>query len=62
MKIIETKQVRESLRMAMAVVDANETGPIGQIIGQPGTGKTFISHYLAEKSRCIPRLLPSRDQ
>ena len=50
MNIIETKQVRESLRMAMAVADANETGPIGQIIGQPGTGKTFISHYLVEKA------------
>ncbi len=46
-EIIQTRQVRSALKMSKAVLDASETGPIGQIIGEPGTGKTAISHFLA---------------
>lgn len=48
-EIVETRQVRESISVVNAVIEARDTGAVGQIIGDPGTGKTVISHYLTEK-------------
>ncbi|NMG46409.1 AAA family ATPase [Aromatoleum toluvorans] len=45
---IETRQVRDALRMAQSVLDSLETGPIGQLVGESGTGKTRAGKYLVE--------------
>ncbi|MDD5297546.1 MAG: ATP-binding protein [Rhodocyclaceae bacterium] len=45
---IETRQVRDALRMARSVMDSLETGPIGQLVGEPGTGKTWAGKYLVK--------------
>lgn len=46
---IETRQVRDALRMAQSVLDSLETGPIGQLVGESGTGKTRAGKYLVER-------------
>lgn len=46
---IETRQVRDALRMAQSVMDSLETGPIGQLVGESGTGKTRAGKYLVER-------------
>lgn len=46
---IETRQVRDALRMAQSVMDSLETGPIGQLVGEPGTGKTRAGKYLVNR-------------
>ena len=46
---IETRQVRDVLRMAKSVMDSLETGPIGQLVGESGTGKTRAGKYLVER-------------
>jgi DNA transposition AAA+ family ATPase len=46
---IETRQVRDALRMAQSVMDSLETGPIGQLVGESGTGKTRAGKYLVEQ-------------
>lgn len=45
---IETRQVRDAIRMAQSVMDSLETGPIGQLVGESGTGKTRAGKYLVE--------------
>lgn len=45
--IIKTKPVREAEKMAQAVLDAKRSGPIGLLIGDPGTGKTECGKHLA---------------
>jgi len=46
---IETRQVRDAVRMAQSVMDSLETGPIGQLVGESGTGKTRAGKYLVER-------------
>jgi len=48
MNVIETDQILDALKMAHAVL-RNSNSRIGQIIGQPGTGKTVASQFIAEK-------------
>jgi DNA transposition AAA+ family ATPase len=48
-KTIETRHIREALRMAQSVMDSLETGPIGQLVGESGTGKTRAGKYLIER-------------
>jgi len=48
-EIIETRQVRDALRMAQSVMDSLETGPIGQLVGESGTGKTRAGKFLVER-------------
>lgn len=48
-KSIETKHVRDALRMAQSVMDSLETAPIGQLVGEPGTGKTRAGKVLVER-------------
>ena len=50
---IETRQLREALRMAESIKDSQETGPIGQIIGEPGTGKTRAGKWLTQQLNAI---------
>lgn len=45
--LIETKQVREALRMTESVMHSRTR--VGRLVGEPGTGKTAISHALAEQ-------------
>lgn len=47
-KTIETRQVRDAIRMAQSVMDSLETGPIGQLVGESGTGKTWAGKCLVE--------------
>ena len=49
MEIVETRQVRDALRMAQSVMDSLETGPIGQLVGESGTGKTRAGKALVER-------------
>jgi len=35
--------------MALSIWESRETGPIGQIVGEPGTGKTWASKWLAQE-------------
>lgn len=46
---IVTRQLRAAKRMALSILSSQETGPIGQIIGEPGTGKTQASKWLAQE-------------
>ena len=48
-EIVETRQVRDALRMAQSVMDSLETGPIGQLVGESGTGKTRAGKILVER-------------
>ena len=48
-EIVETRQVRDALRMAQSVMDSLETGPVGQLTGEPGTGKTRAGKALVER-------------
>jgi DNA transposition AAA+ family ATPase len=48
-EIIQTQPVRQAVRMAEAVLSAADTGTIGRLIGEPGTGKTATGHHLANK-------------
>lgn len=48
-EVIETRQVRDVLRMAKSVMGSLETGPIGQLVGESGTGKTRAGKYLVER-------------
>jgi DNA transposition AAA+ family ATPase len=52
-KIIETRHVRDALRMAQSVMDSLETGPIGQLVGESGTGKTRAGKYLVERMGAV---------
>ena len=47
-EIIKTKPVREAEKMAQAVLDSRRSGPIGLLLGEPGTGKTECGRHLAE--------------
>ena len=38
--VIQTRHLRDALNMAHSIQGSLETGPIGQIVGEPGTGKT----------------------
>lgn len=49
MEIIETRHLRDALRMAQSVMASVDTGPIGQLTGEPGTGKTRAGKYLVER-------------
>lgn len=46
---IETRHLRDAHRMAQSIRDSLETGPIGQIIGEPGTGKTWAGKWLCQE-------------
>lgn len=46
---IQTRHLRDALLMAHAIQDSIETGPIGQIVGEPGTGKTWAGKWLAQE-------------
>lgn len=48
-KVIETRQLRDARQMAESICDSLETGPIGQIVGEPGTGKTLAGKWLAQE-------------
>ncbi|WP_076400272.1 ATP-binding protein [Insolitispirillum peregrinum] len=48
MDIIETKNVKKALRLAETVI-ASSDRRIGQIVGEPGSGKTALSKLLAER-------------
>lgn len=48
-EIVETRLVRDALRMANAVMCSLQTGPIGQIVGEPGTGKTQAGKALVQR-------------
>lgn len=48
-EVIETRQVRDVLRMAKSVMASLETGPIGQLVGESGTGKTRAGKCLVER-------------
>lgn len=45
---IETRQVRDAIRMAQSVMDS-PAGHIGQLVGEPGTGKTWAGKCLVER-------------
>lgn len=45
---IETRQIRDALKMAQSVLDSLETGPIGQLVGESGTGKSRAGRCLVE--------------
>lgn len=47
--VIQTRHLRDALRMAHSIRDSLETGPIGQIVGEPGTGKTWAGKWLARE-------------
>jgi DNA transposition AAA+ family ATPase len=49
MEIVETRQIRDVLRMAQSVMDSLQTGPIGQLVGESGTGKTRAGKLLVER-------------
>lgn len=49
-----TGAIREAVRMALAVQAARRTGPIGRIIGPPGTGKTEAGKYLVAQAQQFP--------
>lgn len=51
---IVTGAIREAVSMAKAVQAARRTGPIGRIIGKPGTGKTEAGKYIATLAGVFP--------
>ena len=51
--VIETGYLRDAYRMALSILDSLETGSIGQITGEPGTGKTWAGKWLAEKLHAV---------
>ncbi|WP_423395603.1 AAA family ATPase [Burkholderia sp. LMG 21824] len=48
-QIVETRQLLDVHRMASAILVSSDTGAIGQIIGEPGTGKSVAGKWLAKK-------------
>ena len=46
-EIIKTKPVREAEKMAKGVLEARRSGPIGLLLGEPGTGKTECGRHIA---------------
>ncbi|ELW8650527.1 ATP-binding protein [Salmonella enterica] len=48
-QVIETRHLRDARQMALSIRDSLDTGPIGQIVGEPGTGKTWAGKWLAQK-------------
>lgn len=50
---IETLPAQQALAMCKAVMTARPYCRIGQIIGHPGTGKTALTHWLAEELGAI---------
>ncbi len=52
-QVIETRHLRDALRMALSIRDSLETGPIGQIVGEPGTGKTWAGKWLAQELSAV---------
>lgn len=47
--VIQTRHLRDALNMAHSIQGSLETGPIGQIVGEPGTGKTWAGKWLARE-------------
>lgn len=50
---IQTRHLRDALLMAHSIQDSLETGPIGQIVGEPGTGKTWAGKWLARELNAV---------
>lgn len=48
-QVIETRHLRDARQMAQSIRDSLDTGPIGQIVGEPGTGKTWAGKWLAQE-------------
>ena len=46
---VETRPIRDTLRMAQTVLKSPESGRIGQLVGEPGTGKTRAGKVLVER-------------
>lgn len=51
--VIHTRHLRDAHRMAVSIRESMESGPIGQIVGEPGTGKTQASKWLATELNAI---------
>ena len=49
MNFIETEQFNQAAQMCEAVLGGRQYSRIGQITGQPGTGKTALTHWLADR-------------
>jgi len=47
--IIKTEQIDSVYKMAKTILNSTSSGMIGQIIGEPGTGKTWATKFLEKE-------------